>query len=467
MHNIHLIKRSYIRQSGLDACGLACLGMIFNYSGKHHMIKDLNSMPVKEGGLSLYEMQAVAYKYGYTTRSVEMELNYLRSMEMPCILHLQMEHSLNHYQVCYGGRINGKSYEYLMADPARQVYYLKEEELARLWVSKAALYFEDLAMDLSAFQRSPWKELLSIGAFPKGFWVIIPLLALCSASFGIAMSWVLQKGITDDYFLKTNIFIAVIILLLLISLSKSLFSFLRQYLLIRLNMAVNQKLMTSLIRHLFTSGPIPNGSPTAFNLRNHLRDIQKIQIAVSEFLATVLSDGSLILIFLSATAYLFPLVALINLVYLSIIALVTFKGLALNSFQIAHLNHLSATTENLLLNDVEHNQYGSSSGRIDKRLKFHEFNHKSNIGQTKTVAVSASVKTLTIEVLGTINVIAVFTICLLQLQSGTIPYGTFMLLVILSYLISSIVPKICNAVAVIADGADAAVQYRSVLSASR
>jgi ABC-type bacteriocin/lantibiotic exporter with double-glycine peptidase domain len=53
MHNIYLIKRSFIRQSSQDTCGIACLGMILNYTGKHEQVNDLNSMPVKAGGLNI------------------------------------------------------------------------------------------------------------------------------------------------------------------------------------------------------------------------------------------------------------------------------------------------------------------------------------------------------------------------------------------------------------------------------
>lgn len=466
MHNIYLVKRSFIRQSSQDTCGMACLGMIFNYSGKPDRVKDLNNMPVKEGGLSLYEMQAIAFKYGYATRSVEMEIGYLRNLKTPCILHTQTEHGQHHYQVCYESRVAANSRQYLMADPAKQVYWIDEEELDKLWVSKAALYFEDLAMDLSAFQGSAWTALLSLRAFPFGFWVIIPVLTLCSASFGVAMSWVLQKGITDSYFLKTKVFIAIIILLFLISCFKSLFVFLRQYLLIRLNMAVNQRLMKALITYLFKNELVSKESRTAFGIRNILRDIQKIQNASSEFIATVLSDGSLILVFLSAITYLFPLAALINVIYLTVIGLVTYKGLARNSFYIAHLNHLSATTEHFILLDLEHARSGGLHKNFNNRLKFHESNHELNINQTQTVAIKASIKALAVEIYGTINVIAVFTVCLWQLQSDKLDYGTFMLLVILSYLSTSIVPKICNAMAIIADGADASIQYRSMLSSS-
>jgi ABC-type bacteriocin/lantibiotic exporter with double-glycine peptidase domain len=466
MHNIYLIKRSFIRQSSQDTCGIACLGMILNYTGKHEQVNDLNNMPVKAGGLSLFEMQAVAFKYNLSSRSVEMELAYLRSLKQPCILHTQTEHGHHHYQVCYGSRISGKTYEYLMADPAKQVYFLSEEELDKLWVSKAALYFESLSMDLDAFRMSPWASLLSINAFPSGFWVVIPMLTLCSASFGIAMSWVLQKGITNSYFLKTSVFIAIIILLFLISLFKSLFAFLRQYLLIRLNMAVNHSLMSGLIQYLFRQTPAAHGTQTAFVLRNNLKDIQKIQNALSEFIATVISEGSLILVFLTAIVCLFPLAALVNLLYFLVIGFITYRGLPKNSFYMAHLHHLSATTESFILQDLDIIRSSGIQKNLQARRAFHESNHALNLDQTKTVAVKASVRSLINEIIGTINVIAVFTLGLWQLQSDLLDYSTFMLLVILSYLISSIVPKICNALAVIADGGDASVQLRSILSSS-
>ena len=466
MYNIYLIKRSFIRQSSQDTCGVACLGMIFNFSGNHQLVRDLENIPVKEGGLSLYEMQALAFKYGYSTRSVEMEMTYLRHLKVPCILHTQTAHGEYHYQVCYGCRLAGESYQYLMADPARQVYYIEEEELKKTWVSKAALFFDNLKMDLSAFQVSPWAALLTLGGFPAGFWVVIPALTLCAASFGVALSWVLQKGITNSYFLKANIFIAIVILLFLISVAKSLFAFLRQYLLIRLNMSVNQKLMTRFIRYIFDGGANAIHTKTPFNIRNNLKDIQKIQYATSEFLATVLSEGSLLLIFLSAIAFLLPLAALINVFYLIIIGWFTYKGLALNSFYTAHLSHLSATTETFILQDLDFVTHKGYNHNIANQLKFHESNHELSISQTRQVAIKASIQALYNEILGTVNLIAVFTISLLQLQSEKLDYGTFMLLVILSYLISALVPKICNALAVIADGADAAILHQTVRSSS-
>ena len=466
MQNIFLIKRSFVRQSSEDNCGLACLNMILNYSGKSRLANALKHFPAKAGGFSLYELQALAYKYGYSARSVEMELSYLRDLKAPCILHTQTEHGHDHYQVCYGSEATGNTYRYLMADPAKQVYYISEKDLLNSWVSKAALFFEDLEKDLDTFRDSPWKALLTLGAFPSGFWVVIPLLTLCSASFGIALTWVLQRGITNSYFLKTHIFIALIILLFLISLFKSLFGFLRQYLLIRLNLAVNQNLMSGFIAYLFNVEMNAEGSKTAFSIRNNLKDMQKIQTAASEILATVLSEGSLILIFTSATVYLYPLSALINWLYLILIGVLTYKGLPENSYYIAHLNHLSATTESFLLQDVDHLGAKAGGQHIENRLRFHEANHALNIDQTRKVAVKASLRSLGIEVLGTLHVIAVFSVSLLQLQSETMDYSTFMLVVILSYMITSVVPKVCNAMAVIADGADASVQYRSVHSRS-
>ncbi|WP_345952975.1 cysteine peptidase family C39 domain-containing protein [Mucilaginibacter sp. PAMB04168] len=466
MYNIHLIKRSFIRQLSEESCGLACLGMIFNFSGQSQLYTHLHDIRVEEGGLSLLEMQSIASASGYSAQSVEMELDFLRKLDRPCILHTQTEHGLYHYQVCYGSKMSGNSYRYLMADPAKQVYYLTENELDLIWVSKAALYFDHLKMDLSAFRRSPWHWLFMLRAFPAGFWIIVPLLTLATASFGLAMSWVLQKGMNNSYFFKTNVIVAVVILLFLISVSKSLCAFLRQYLMIRLNMSVNQKLMSAYMRLLFQCRPGNHPRITPYSLRNNFRDIQKIQQAACEIISTVLSEGALLIFFLSAVAYLLPWAALINFIFLLVIGSVTYRGLAHNSYSFAHLNHLSAATENLLLKDIDQLHKNGLNSPLGLNLKFHQTNHDLNINQTRLLAVKSGIKGLTNEILGTINVILVFTIALWHMQVESIDYSTFMLVVILSYLCSTLLPKICNAVAVIAEGADAAVQFQTALTST-
>lgn len=466
MYNIHLIKRSFVRQISEESCGLACLGMIFNFSGQSQLHTRLHAIRVDEGGLSLLDMQSIASASGYSAQPVEMELAFLRTLDSPCILHTQTEHGQYHYQVCYGGKIYGNSYRYLMADPAKQVYYLSEDQLDQIWVSKAALHFDRLKMDLSAFSRSPWYWLVKLRAFPGGFWIIVPLLTLATASFGVAMSWVLQKGMNNSYFFKTNVIVAVVILLFLISLSKSLCAFLRQYLMIRLHTSVNQKLMSAYMRLLFQCRPGDHQMFTPYRLRNNFRDIQKIQQAAYELISTVLSEGALLLVFLSAVAYLLPWAALINLVYLLVVGYVTYRGLAHNSYSFAHLSHLSAATENLLFKDIDLLNKKGLNNPIDLNLKFHQTNHDLNVNQTRMVAVKSGIKGLKNEILGTINVILVFTIALWHMQSESIDYSTFMLVVILSYLCSTLLPKICNAAAVIAEGADAAVQFQAAFTST-
>ncbi|MDT3401263.1 cysteine peptidase family C39 domain-containing protein [Mucilaginibacter terrae] len=460
MYNTNLIKRSFIRQSDEHTCGIACLGMIFNYSGNARLVNQLNDVAVGPEGLSMYDMMTIANWYGYSAKCVEMELPFLRTIDKPCILHAQNELGEYHYHVCYGSRKSGDSFQYLMADPARHVHWISEQELDKLWFSKAALYFDDLKEDLSAFRDASWAWILRLGAFPQGLYIIIPALTLCAASFGIAMSWVLQKGIMNSYFMKSTVIIPVVILLLLISLFRSAFAFLRQYLMIRLNIAVNRKLMSTFIRSLFNERTTVRRDITSYSLKHLYRDVQKIQNAVSEMIGTVLSEGSLIIVLMSMMTFFLPWTAFVNAVYFLLIGIITANNLDGNSYHIAQLTGLSASTEKLLIKDIGQLRYtGYARGQT-----FHISNQDLLTKQTQTVAVKVSARTFTNEALGAVNVIIVLVISLWQMQQENIDYPTFMLVVILSYLCSSIVPKICNSVTAIADGINSGTQYRSMLA---
>jgi ATP-binding cassette, subfamily B, bacterial CvaB/MchF/RaxB len=113
-----------IMQSEVAECGLACIVMIANSYG-HDM--DLASARVRFGtsikGSTLASLLLIANQLGLTTRPIRAELEYLRSIEAPCILHWDM----NHFVVLH--RVNKKRAE--IYDPARGVYTMPLNELSK------------------------------------------------------------------------------------------------------------------------------------------------------------------------------------------------------------------------------------------------------------------------------------------------------------------------------------------------
>jgi len=189
-------------------------------------------------------------------------------------------------------------------------------------------------------------------------------------------------------------------------------------------------------------------------------EIQKIQNAVLISIATLVSDGSLILLVLAAIIYTLPSVGYVNMAYLFIVCLLSIKSIPVLSFDYAHLNELSGESENLMTKELELQDDQSNMEFSQQRLLLHHKNHDRYLKFARFIAIRISKMTLLYECIGAVSVISVFALGLVKLQQQQMEYSSFMVIVILSYFITALMPKICNSLYVIAEGAEAYLQYK-------
>jgi ATP-binding cassette subfamily B protein RaxB len=82
-----------IQQTEAAECGLACLAMIASYHG--HRI-DLNTLrrrhPVSLQGVTLRALIEVASHLNLVCRPVRFELSHLQQLQLPAIVHWDMNH---------------------------------------------------------------------------------------------------------------------------------------------------------------------------------------------------------------------------------------------------------------------------------------------------------------------------------------------------------------------------------------
>jgi ABC-type bacteriocin/lantibiotic exporter with double-glycine peptidase domain len=72
--NIKYPFQLFVRQITEDSCGTACLAMILKYTGRTSEAKSVSLEEVKQGGLTILELQQKAQKFGLDSRCVEMDL---------------------------------------------------------------------------------------------------------------------------------------------------------------------------------------------------------------------------------------------------------------------------------------------------------------------------------------------------------------------------------------------------------
>jgi ABC-type bacteriocin/lantibiotic exporter with double-glycine peptidase domain len=329
-----------------------------------------------------------------------------------------------------------------------------EHELEAAWQSKAALYFEDISFTKPGICQPVWRPLFSVSAFPAGLWLAIPFLNICTTLLGIALSWALQRGIDDSLAGKRRgLIVAVLFLLLIITIFKSMVTYIRQRVLIKLNNAVNEQFINAFIQKIISRQDKNFIQINEGNLKIRMADIQKIQNAVSNFAAIMLSEGLLIILVLSGLFFVQPVIGMVNLIYLIMLLWLAVKNTPYLSYQTAYLNELSAVTEFSLLKEV---QTPAGPERSESRFKIHQENHNKYLLQARLIATRISRCNLLYECIGTVSVLMVFSLCLAEMQKMEMSYGTLMVLVITSYYVTVLMPRICNAFAIIYDGIEAA-----------
>ena len=443
----------YVRQQNNYDCGITCLAMILNYTGNQKEVPALqNRYASRRSDMSLLELKHVTETYGLSGRCVEMELEFLKYAATPCILSMKNEEGQNHYQLYYGSRtgITGKR-KYLVADPAGSVQYMTMHQLDQLWPERAALYFDELVYTRPKKKSAKLFHIFD-GKFPKGLWISVPLISIAIAFLGVVISWMLQRGISNSLEGKEDsLLIPLFLLLLVINLSKNLFTYLRQRILISINNLVGDRLTSDLLGKLFNAN-VKLRTPNLFSVKAQLADVRKIQNSVAVFISVLLSDGALLVLCSGAVFYLLPLAGVLNMLCFFISAGMTIVNIPRVYFDQLNYTDLSASLEDTTEKEYRSKTENSLSVDHEVSLLHHSESYSRMRLKAKRLSMAIGRNSFIMDITGTLNVIGAYAISEVYLQQLQLDYGTLIIVVVLSYYLTAIVSKICNGLYSIYEG---------------
>jgi ATP-binding cassette subfamily B protein RaxB len=82
-----------IYQSEAAECGLACMAMVANHHSHQLDLTTLrNRYSVSLKGANLQQLMQLANQLGLTPRALKLDLDDLKNLRTPCILHWEMNH---------------------------------------------------------------------------------------------------------------------------------------------------------------------------------------------------------------------------------------------------------------------------------------------------------------------------------------------------------------------------------------
>lgn len=251
-----------IHQTETAECGLACLAMICGHFGKNiDLIYLRRKFNLSARGATLAGINGIAEQLGMATRALSLELDELRVLKTPCILHWDFSH--------FVVLVSVKRNRYVLHDPARGIRYISREEMSR--------YFTGVALEVwpgSEFQSETLQTRISLRSLINSIYGIKRTLAkiFCLSVVIEAINLLMPVGTqlvmdhaipAEDRGLLTLISAALMFFILL----KAATSTLRAWSSLVMSTLINVQWQSGLFDHLLRL-------PLAFFERRKLGDIQ-------------------------------------------------------------------------------------------------------------------------------------------------------------------------------------------------
>ncbi len=279
-------KVSVVRQTEAAECGLASLTMIAGYYGYD---KDLISMrrqfSVSTHGLNLKQLMGMARNLGLSCRALSLEMNEISHLQLPCILHWDMNHFVVLTKV-------GRSC-ITINDPA--------SGKRKIAFSDASKHFTGVAMELSPtsdFKRLEEKNKLRISQFwsrltgIKRSLIQVVILSLFLQVFIIIAPFYMQT-VVDDVIIRSDGDLLLVLTLgfILMMFIKVFTNWIRQVLILRMSSQLNIQMASNLFRHLIFL-------PLDYFEKRHIGDVvsrfsslQSIRAMLTNGLVSAVIDG--------------------------------------------------------------------------------------------------------------------------------------------------------------------------------
>ena len=284
-----------ILQTEAAECGLVCLAMIAGFYGFDTDIASLRRrFAISNHGASLKAIIDIGARLQLASRALRIEPPALKQIQLPCILHWDM----NHFVV-----LKAIQRKYVIIhDPASGERHLTQEEFAR--------HFTGIVLEVtptSEFTRGKDRQELKVQHFWSRIFglkrnlIQILLLSLLLQIFAVVTPFYMQT-VVDDVILRSDENLLLVLalgfgLLLLIQTGTGI---LREFVILHLSSRLNIQMAANLFRHLIRL-------PLDYFAKRHMGDIvsrfgslDNIRRLLTTGLVTAIVDGVMAVITLAA-----------------------------------------------------------------------------------------------------------------------------------------------------------------------
>ncbi len=280
-----------ILQSEVAECGLTCLAMVAGFYGFDTDMANLRSrFSISSHGTNLKQLIEMSGKLHFSTRALKLEIEDLSQLQLPCVLHWDM----NHFVVLNEVKRN----KIIIHDPAIGERSLTIEEFKKS--------FTGIALELtptSKFVKKKEKRTLSLSQFwskitgLKRSIAQIVILSFLLQIFAIISPYFMQTVVDDVLLRKDDNLLLVLALgfalLLLIEIGTKA---LREFVILHVTSRLNIQMSANLFRHLIRLPMDYFGKRHMGDVVSRFGSLNQVRELLTTGLVTAIVDGVMALI---------------------------------------------------------------------------------------------------------------------------------------------------------------------------
>lgn len=243
-------KSLIIKQHDLTDCGPACLLSIIKYYGGYVPIETLRMNAFTDNeGTSAFNLIKCAQKYGFDGSGIRLDnILQIKKESLPCVAHVRLKNGLNHYVVIY--EMNNK--DLIIMDPSKGKEKVSIKDFNAMFSGVIILLHPCRKIQKLNKPKTIKTMMINTLLNNKLKVVLLILFGLLLIVFSIFLSYYLKIGtMIIDKKLSIGVLVSLFGIYLIIYLSKNIFNFYKNKLIIKFNKNVSLNLYNEFSNNIF------------------------------------------------------------------------------------------------------------------------------------------------------------------------------------------------------------------------
>jgi len=316
------LKYPFVKQKDLKDCGVCSLLMILKYYDTYIPLEKLREMTcTTKQGVTAYHLVEAAKKIGFITQGLK--VTNLENIPLPCIAHVTIDNSFNHYIVIY--EIDYKKQELLIADPASRIKKISFKEFSII-SNNIIISFKKYKKLLSISDNKVLLfSILNLFIKNKTNFIKIIIISLFIILFSIITSFYIEIMLNKINTFKISLLFNISIIFCLIYILKNIFNYIRGKMLIKVQNDIEFSLSNEIFKRIISLPYKYFKNRTTGEVLTRINDLSIITDVTIKIIVTIVLD---LLLSIFATIFLFKInkyLFMISLLILFVYMLIVLK----------------------------------------------------------------------------------------------------------------------------------------------